>query len=106
MTAILFSGIYLGASAKAQGISFALCFIVGLGGGIIALLYYNKNSGIERIIIDLIATLMIGGLYIVCQEFFMDGKFEIYSLVAYMVGTIIIPLIVRAIKNYKNRKNE
>ncbi len=106
MTESLYSGIYLGASAKAQGICFALCFVVGLGGGVIALLYYNKNNGIERIIIDLIATLMIGGLYILCQEFFMDGKFEIYSLVAYSLGTLIIPLIVRAIKNYKKRKNE
>ncbi|MDE7372772.1 MAG: hypothetical protein K2N18_01785, partial [Clostridia bacterium] len=34
-------------------------------------------------------------LFIVCLEFFLDGKFELYGLAAFVLGIVPIPLITR-----------
>ena len=86
---------YLGANAKVQAIRFALCLALGLASGIIALLYLRKARPVERALTDFFATVCIGGLFIVCMEFFLDGKFELYGLAAFVLGIVPIPLITR-----------
>ena len=88
---------YLGANAKVQAIRFALCLALGLASGIIALLYLRKARPVERALTDFFATVCIGGLFIVCIEFFLDGKFELYGLAAFVLGILPIPLIIRKI---------
>ena len=86
---------YLGANARVQAIRFALCLALGLAAGIIALLYLRKARPVERALTDFFATVCIGGLFIVCLEFFLDGKFELYGLAAFVLGIVPIPLITR-----------
>ena len=86
---------YLGANAKVQAVRFALCLALGLAAGIIALLYLRKARPVERALTDFFATVCIGGLFIVCLEFFLDGKFELYGLAAFVLGIVPIPLIAR-----------
>lgn len=93
--------LYLGANAKLQAIRFALCLLVGLASGIFALLYFRKSSTAERALTDCFATLAIGGIFVVCVEFFLDGKFEIYGAVAYILGCAIIPCVYKLIKRLK-----
>lgn len=88
---------YLGANAKVQAIRFALCLALGLASGIIALLYLRKARPVERALTDFFATVCIGGLFIVCLEFFLDGKFELYGLTAFVLGILPIPIITRKI---------
>lgn len=98
---------YLGANAKVQLVRFLLCLAAGLAAGVIALLYLRKARPFERALTDLFATLCIGGIFILCVEFFLDGKIELYGMVAYLIGTASIPLIFRKIKSAmeKRRKN-
>ena len=86
---------YLGANASVQAVRFALCLALGLVSGIIALLYLRKARPVERALTDFFATVCIGALFAVCVEFFLDGKFELYGLAAYVLGLLPIPLIVR-----------
>lgn len=88
---------YLGANAKVQAIRFGLCLALGLASGIIALLYLRKARPVERALTDFFATVCIGGLFIVCLEFFLDGKFELYGLAAFILGIVPIPLITRKV---------
>lgn len=106
---------YLGANAKVQAVRFALCLALGLAAGIIALLYLRKARPVERALTDFFATVCIGGLFIVCLDFFLDGKFELYGLTAFALGIIPIPLIARKLlvrrvsadgKSDSNDKNE
>lgn len=102
--------IYLGANAKAQAICFALCFLVGLASGIIALLYFRKANPLERALTDFVATVLIGGAFLVCVEFFLDGKAELYGAIAFALGATVIPVVYRKIKRFaefrrKKRKN-
>ncbi|MCM1306319.1 MAG: hypothetical protein NC037_04925 [Bacteroides sp.] len=94
---------YLGANAKVQAIRFALCLALGIASGIVALLYLRKARPVERALTDFFATVCIGALFIVCVEFFLDGKFELYGLAAYALGVIPIPLIARKLIS-KRRK--
>lgn len=96
---------YLGANAKAQAIRFALCLALGLAAGIVALLYLRKARPVERALTDFFATVCIGALFVVCVEFFMDGKFELYGFLAYALGVVPIPLITRKILVRKQRKH-
>ena len=54
--------LYLGANAKAQAICFALCFAAGLVAGVFALLYTKKAGFLERALLDLFATGVIGAM--------------------------------------------
>lgn len=104
MNAVLSQTFYLGANAKVQIVRFALCLAVGLGAGIIALLYLRKARPAERALTDLFATCVIGALFAVCLEFFLDGKFELYGLLAYALGVIPIPLTVKKLAALRRKK--
>ena len=97
---------YLGANAKVQAIRFALCLALGLASGIIALLYLRKARPVERALTDFFATVCIGGLFIVCMEFFLDGKFELYGLAAFVLGIVPIPLITRKLLMRKQTSSD
>ena len=101
---ILADTLYLGANAKTQAIRFGLCLALGLAAGIIALLYLRKARPVERALTDMFATLCIGGLFIVCLEFFLDGKPELYGFAAYAMGCASIPLIAKRIISAKSKK--
>jgi len=109
-TYIISQTFYLGANAKVQAVRFALCLALGLAAGIIALLYLRKAAPAERALTDFFATVCIGGLFIVCVEFFLDGKPELYGFVAYGLGTAAVPLtakkIISAIKKKKASKSQ
>ena len=97
---------YLGANAKVQAIRFALCLALGLASGIIALLYLRKARPVERALTDFFATVCIGGLFIVCLEFFLDGKFELYGLTAFVLGILPIPIITRKLLTRKQPSSD
>ena len=61
---------------------------------------------VERALTDFFATVCIGGLFIVCVEFFLDGKFELYGFVAYVLGVLPIPLITRKCTLHIRKKAE
>lgn len=86
---------HLGANASAQAISFALCFAIGLAGGVAALLYLRKARPFERALTDFVATLIIGALFVISIEFVLNGKFELYGAAAFVLGTLLIPLIAK-----------
>ena len=94
----------LGANAGLQAAKFALCLAVGTAVGIIALLYFRKSGKAERFLTDLFATLVLGGGYIFCLHFFFEGKFELYGLVSYLVGTTIIPAIFKALQRILSKR--
>ena len=108
MNILLSQTFYLGANAKVQLVRFALCLALGLAAGVIALLYLRKARPFERALTDLFATLCIGGLFIVCIEFFLDGKIELYGAIAYLAGTACVPFVFRKITRIiqKRRKNK
>ncbi len=86
---------HLGANASAQAIGFALCFAIGLAGGVVALLYLRKARPLERALTDLVATVVIGALFVISIEFVLNGKFELYGAAAFVLGTLIFPLIAK-----------
>ncbi len=104
MTSTLSQTLNLGANAGVQGIRFALCLAAGLGAGIIALLYLRRARPVERALTDFFATVCIGGLFAVCVEFFLGGKFELYGAIAYILGTAVIPLTTRKITSIIAKK--
>ncbi len=97
--------IALGANAKAQAICFALCFAAGLVAGVPALLYLRRASAAERILTDLFATLVIAGGLILCAEFILDGKCELYAALAYAAGCASVPLTICALRRAKRRRS-
>ena len=103
MNILLSQTFYLGANAKVQLVRFALCLALGLAAGVIALLYLRKARPFERVITDLFATLFIGGLFIICIEFFLDGKIELYGAIAYLAGTAGVPFLFRKISRLIHR---
>ena len=98
--------LYLGANAGVQAVRFALCLAVGLIAGIIALLYLRKARPVERALTDFFATVCIGILFVVCLEFFLDGKPELYGVASYLFGTAVIPLLVKKLMSRKKRKSD
>ena len=96
----------LAANAKSQAINFAICLAVGFFAGGFALLYFRRSSAAETFLTDLFATLVIGGGYIACLELVFGGKFEMYGLVGYLFGTVIIPCIFKAAKKYSKKKKQ
>ena len=108
MNTLLSLTLYLGANATVQLVRFALCLALGLAAGVIALLYLRKAQPFERAMTDLFATLCIGGLFIICIEFFLDGKIELYGAIAFAAGTASIPTAFKTISAVirKRRKNK
>lgn len=98
--------LYLGANAKEQAVRFALCLAVGLAAGVIALLYLRKARPFERALTDFFATVCIGALFIVCLEFFLDGKPELYGICAYAISTLAVPFCARKLISLKKRRSE
>lgn len=97
--------INLGANAKVQAICFSLCLLAGFISGIFALLYFRKSSVAERILTDAVATILIAGVFLLCVEFILDGKIEIYGAIAYTFGVCVIPFIYKKAKaRAKSRK--
>lgn len=94
-SSLLSVSFHLGANASAQAISFALCFAIGLAGGVVALLYLRKARPLERALTDLVATVVIGALFVISIEFVLNGKFELYGAAAFVLGTLIFPLIAK-----------
>lgn len=103
MTALLSQTFYLGANARVQLVRFALCLALGLAAGVIALLYLRKARPAERALTDFFATVCIGALFAVCLEFFLDGKFELYGLAAFVAGALPIPLTTRKIMTRRTK---
>lgn len=98
--------VYLGANAKIQLVRFALCLAAGLVAGVIALLYLRKARPFERALTDLFATLCIGGIFIACIEFILDGKIELYGALAYLAGTVSLPIAFRKITSMAQTRRE
>lgn len=85
--------VLLGADAKAQAIAFALCMLCGVAGGAFCLLYFRRGSFFERALTDFFATIMAGGGFVLCMEFVLNGKFELFGAVAYALGALVLPSI-------------
>lgn len=90
-------------SADAQLTCFLFCTLFGVGGGIFALLYFLKCRFLERILVDLFATLGIGGLFIATVEYAMDGQVRLYGVVGYIVGLFLTIFARNIIKKIKNK---
>lgn len=106
MTSLLSQTFYLGANARVQAVRFALCLAVGLAAGVIALLYLRKARPLERALTDLFVTVCIGALFILCVEFFLDGRIELYGIVAYLSGVAALPAAVRKIHSVLRKKRK
>lgn len=100
------SAIYLGANAKSQAVCFSLCLLAGLVSGVFALLYFRKSSVAERILTDAIATILIAGVFLLCVEFVLDGKIELYGAISYALGVCFIPYVYTRVKsrNHDSKK--
>ena len=92
------SAVTLGARAAQQAAAFGLCFALGLAAGIFALLYLRKSSPLERVLCDLFATLALAVGALLCTEFFLGGKPELYGIFAYLVGASVLSISARFIK--------
>lgn len=106
MTSLLSETLHLGANAEVQAVRFALCLVAGLAAGVVALLYLRKTRPVERALTDLFATVCIGALFLLCVEFVLDGKFELYGIVAYLLGTAALPAAVRKIHSILMARRE
>lgn len=107
--ATLFSSqptINLGANAKSQAICFGFCLLAGLVSGIFALLYFRKSSVAERILTDAFATILIAGVFLLCVEFVLDGKIELYGAISYALGVCFIPFIYKRVKSRGSRSKK
>lgn len=89
--------------ADAQLICFLFCGLFGIGGGIFALLYFFKCGFLERILVDLFATLGIGGLFIAAVEFAMDGQVRLYGVAGYLLGLFLTISARNVTKKIKNK---
>ncbi len=98
--------ITLGANAQAQFIAFVTMLAIGLAGGVIVLAYFTKSRPFERILIDFVATIVIGGIYLLSTEFIMGGKIEIYSTLAYVLGVPIIPAIYKRLRAKRRKEKQ
>lgn len=96
----------IGANALSQLYRFALCLLLGIGSGVFALLYFRKASFFERMLTDFFATVCIGGAFILCIEFALSGKFEIYGAMGFLMGCLAIPSIFKFAKKRKKSKND
>ncbi|MDE5601934.1 MAG: hypothetical protein K2J16_05495 [Clostridia bacterium] len=106
MTSLLSQTFNLGANAGTQAVRFALCLAVGLAAGVIALLYLRKANPVERALTDLFATVCIGALFVLCVEFILNGKIELYGIVAYLLGTAAIPIAIRKMRSLLRLRRE
>lgn len=98
----------LGARAGQQAAAFGLCFATGLVAGIFALLYLRRAGFWERLLSDLFASAALAAGAMICCEFFLGGKPELYGIVAYLAGASVLPLIVktaRKVRDAKKREN-
>ncbi len=93
----------LGANVKEQGICFLICLAVGLAVGIFALLYLRKARPLERALTDFFATVCIAAAFIVCVEFVLGGKPELYALTAYLLGVAVLPTSVKIYRKHKGK---
>lgn len=98
--------LYLGANAKTQAICFAFCLLAGLAGGLFALLYLRKSKPLERALTDLFATVCIGGIFIVCTEWIMQGKIQLYGVFAFFAGVSTPPFLFSKIKKRLRKKKK
>lgn len=96
--------ISLGARAEAQAAAFGLCFAAGIAAGIFALLYFRRSNFAERVLSDLFATLALAAGAVLCAEFFLDGKPELYGIAAYLAGASVLPIAYKAIKKRRSAK--
>ena len=106
MTSLLSETFNLGANAGTQAVRFALCLAAGLLAGVVALLYLRRARPLERALTDLFATVCIGALFVLCVEFILNGKIELYGIVAYLLGTAAIPIAVRKIRSVLSARRE
>lgn len=106
MTSLLSQTLSLGANAETQAIRFALCLAAGLASGVVALLYLRKARPVERALTDFFATVCIGGIFVVCVEFILDGKLELYGAAAFFIGVAVIPTLKRKIASVLAKKRE
>ena len=88
----------IAANVKIQAEKFAICFAIGIAFGAIALLYFRRSSRSETFVTDLFATLAVGAGFIICYLFILASKFELYALVAYLLGAAVVPAIFKASK--------
>lgn len=101
---MLTAAISIGAQAGAQAIDAALCLVAGFAAGVFALLYLRRAGAFERALCDLFATLALAAGAVLATEFILDGKPELYGIVAYILGASVLPLIARAIRRRLLRK--
>lgn len=97
----------LGANAKEEAICFALCFVLGIGAGIIALLFLRKARPMERALTDFVACIGITGVFLCAVEYVMDGRVRAYGAIAFTLGTAILPFTLSRIRKRvrKTKKN-
>ena len=100
------SQIALGANAKQQAICFAVCLAAGIAAGTFGLLYLRRGTRAEKILLDLFATLCIAGGFILCTEFVLGGKPELYGLAAYALGAAALPLAVTAARRAQKKREK
>jgi len=105
MTGASFLALSIGANAASQAVRFALCLLAGLASGTVALLYFRKARPIERALTDFFATVVIGGIFIICIEFFLNGKPELYGAAAFIGGTALVPLAFLKIRTAYRKKH-
>ncbi len=98
--------ITLGANAQSQGIAFVIMLAIGFASGVVALAYFTKSRPFERILIDFVSTIAIGGIFILSTEFIMGGKIEIYSILAYALGVPIIPAIYKRLRAKRRKEKQ
>lgn len=96
----------VGANAAEQAIKFALCLAAGVVAGTAALLYLRKASFAERFLTDLFATLCLGGGFVVCVEFILGGKPELFGAIAYSLGAALLPTVVAKVKKVLRKRRK
>ncbi len=98
----------VGANAASQAVRFSLCLLAGIASGAVALLYFRKARPLERALTDFFATVVIGGIFIICIEFFLNGKPELYGAAAFLAGTALVPTVflkIRAAYRKRHKKD-
>lgn len=98
--------LYLGANAKNQAICFLFCLLVGLAGGLFALLYLRKAKPLERALTDFFATVCISGAFIACVEWIMQGKIQLYGVFSFGFGVFIPPFLFSKIRNHVRKREK
>lgn len=98
--------VYLGANVKAQAICFALCFAIGLAGGVFALLFLRKANPLERALTDIFGSVLITGAFFCAFYFVMQGEPTLYGIAAFILGVALVPLCVRKMRKALRKKRE